>query len=165
MPISWSRLALTPVSSISSRRHASSTVSPTSTNPPGSAYRPLKGGFPRRISKRRPFASSTSQSVVRAGVLGKGTDFGRSNPQRRFDLLQALVVRRELLAAEHAAVDHDVGGVDEGGAVGGEPQHALGDVVGHAGAGYRLCLGIERLGRVRRFVRAGGRPAQCPWPG
>src|SRR5882672_11452052 len=126
MPINSSRPALTPVSSISSRRHASSTVSPTSTNPPGSAYLPLNGGFPRRISSRRPLASMTTQSTVSAGVFGNATN---SNPQRCLDLFQALVVRRELFAAEHAAVDDDVGGVDEGGAVGGEPQHALGDVV------------------------------------
>ena len=41
------------------------------------------------------------------------------------------------------AVDDDIGGVDVGGAVGGQPQHALGDVVGDAGAGDRRCLGVD----------------------
>ena len=67
-----SRPAFTPVSSISSRRQASSTVSPTSTNPPGSAYLPLNGGCPRRTSSTRPLASTTTQSVVSSGVLGMG---------------------------------------------------------------------------------------------
>ena len=55
-------------------------------------------------------------------------------------MLQAFVVLSELAAAEHAAVDDDIRGVDVGGAVGGEPQHALGDVVREAGAGDRRVI-------------------------
>ena len=79
-PRSSSRFTFTPVSSSNSRRQASSTVSPTSTKPPGSAYLPLNGACPRRISSTRPLASTTTQSVVNAGVLGTAS-WGLPSPQ------------------------------------------------------------------------------------
>ncbi len=58
------------VSSKASLIHARSTVSPTSTNPPGNASSPLKGGFFLRIRTIEFRGNNIRASTATNGVIG-----------------------------------------------------------------------------------------------
>src|SRR3990172_6737293 len=63
-PSRRSTSAANPVSSSTSRSTASSSDSPNATKPPGSAYRPRNGSFPRRTSTScRPWRSTASTAT------------------------------------------------------------------------------------------------------